>query len=279
MTMAAVRFIMVMCILYIAVSDALNMDQSPRSVRESILSTIRTGVAKVSRTVLPVAGTALLAPVFKADAQQGQLEYQPALQGLDYGKPRTYYPDYVQVKSGLQYKVVKEGDGESPKDGDRAVIDWEGYTIGYYGRPFQTRNKVKGGAFDSTESDNFRWVLGSGQAVAALDEGVRYMKVGGITQIVVPAELGYPRGDPGQMLPATDACRCFLGTKIFVARQLSALQIIIEHDLVGPKPTTFSGQRALNFVLDNQNLIDKTLLINVKLVRVDKNYEKKNKKT
>ena len=26
--------------------------------------------------------------------------------------------------------------------GDRVVIDWEGYTIGYYGRPFQTRNKV-----------------------------------------------------------------------------------------------------------------------------------------
>jgi hypothetical protein len=28
--------------------------------------------------------------------------------------------------------------------------------------------------------------------------------------------------------------------------------------------------RALNFVLDNKNLIDKTLLINVKLIRVDK---------
>ena len=28
--------------------------------------------------------------------------------------------------------------------GDRVVVDWEGYTIGYYGRPFQTRNKVRG---------------------------------------------------------------------------------------------------------------------------------------
>jgi len=35
-------------------------------------------------------------------------------------------------------------------------------------------------------------------------------------------------------------------------------------------PTTFSGQRALNFVLENKNLIDKTLLVNVRLVRVDK---------
>jgi len=40
-------------------------------------------------------------------------------------------------------------------------------------------------------------------------------------QIVVPAELGYPLDDP-------------------------------DHVRVGPKPTTFSGQRALNFVLENQ---------------------------
>eukprot|EP01031_Cornospumella_fuschlensis_P037759 gene37759-45873_t len=169
----------------------------------------------------------------------------PALQGLDYGKPRTTYPDFVQKPSGLQYKVVKEGNGKSPKKGDRVVVDWEGYTIGYYGRPFQTRNKVKGGAFDATETDYFRWVVGSGAAVAALDEAVQYMKEGGVVQVVVPAELGYPvRGDP-------------------------------EHTLVGPKPTTFSGMRALNFVLDNQNMIDKTLLINVRLVRVDADFAQK----
>ena len=39
------------------------------------------------------------------------------------------------------------------------------------------------------------------------------------------------------------------------------------------RPSTFSGQRALNFVLDNQNLIDKTLLINIRLIRVDKDYK------
>ena len=174
------------------------------------------------------------------DGFKGKLEYQPALQGLDYGKPRTFYPDFKQAPSGLQYKIVKEGTGASyAKKGDRVVVDWEGYTIGYYGRPFQTRNKVKGGAFDSTESDNFRWVLGSGNAIAALDEGVQYIKEGGVAQIIVPAELGYPVGDS-------------------------------DHQIVGPRPTTFSGQRALNFVLDNKNLIDKTLLINIRLVRIDK---------
>ncbi|KAJ1432674.1 hypothetical protein B484DRAFT_447684 [Ochromonadaceae sp. CCMP2298] len=197
---------------------------------------------------IPV-GSVLASSLFlKAAAAEtkGKLEYQPALQGLDYGKPRTYYPDYAQKPSGLQYKAVTEGTGLTPKKGDRVVVDWEGYTIGYYGRPFQTRNKVKGGAFDSTEKEYFRWVLGSGSVVAALDEAVQYMKEGGVTQVIVPAELGYPASGDSN------------------------------HDIVGPKPSTFSGMRALNFVLDNQNLIDKTLLINIKLLRVDQDYSGKN---
>lgn len=39
-------------------------------------------------------------------------------------------------------------------------------------------------------------------------------------QLIIPPELGYPLDDP-------------------------------KHDKVGPKPSTFSGQRALDFVLQN----------------------------
>ena len=61
-------------------------------------------------SLLPIAP--LLFNSYPSDASPpGKLEYQPALQGLDYGKPRTYYPDYIQKDSGLQYKIVKEGNG------------------------------------------------------------------------------------------------------------------------------------------------------------------------
>lgn len=59
------------------------------------------------------------------------------------------YKDFVQTDSGLQYKDVREGSGNSPKAGDRVVIDWEGYTIGYYARIFEAKGKTKGGAFDA----------------------------------------------------------------------------------------------------------------------------------
>ncbi len=63
---------------------------------------------------------------------------------------------------------------------------------------------MKGGAFDSSEANYFRWVVGSGSAITALDEVVRYVGEGAVVQTVVPVELGYPIGDP-------------------------------EHDIVGPK--------------------------------------------
>eukprot|EP00414_Alexandrium_minutum_P008579 CAMPEP_0113832092 /NCGR_PEP_ID=MMETSP0328-20130328/7195_1 /TAXON_ID=39455 /ORGANISM="Alexandrium minutum" /LENGTH=64 /DNA_ID=CAMNT_0000800283 /DNA_START=1 /DNA_END=195 /DNA_ORIENTATION=+ /assembly_acc=CAM_ASM_000350 len=62
------------------------------------------------------------------------------------------------------------------------------------------------------------------------------MKEGGVRQMIVPVELGY------------DKAKTLL-----------------------PRPSTFSGQRALDFVLDsNGGLMDKTLLINIALKRIYK---------
>mmetsp|Transcript_4327 Transcript_4327/g.9311 ORF Transcript_4327/g.9311 Transcript_4327/m.9311 type:complete len:141 (+) Transcript_4327:468-890(+) len=96
----------------------------------------------------------------------------------------------------------------------------------------------QGGAFDK-DIDYERTVLGSGAFVQGLEKGLTGMQPGGIRQIIVPyGPLSYPADDPS-------------------------------HERVGPKPTTFSGQRALNFVLENPR-VDRTLLFNVKVIRVDK---------
>lgn len=52
------------------------------------------------------------------------------------------YPDFTMTSSGLQYKDLRAGTGDAPHPGDTLVVDWAGYTIGYYGRPFEARNKV-----------------------------------------------------------------------------------------------------------------------------------------
>ena len=167
------------------------------------------------------------------------MAYQPALAGKDYGKSEMSYEDFVRSPSGLLVKDAKPGSGTKvPSKGDRVVVDWTGYTIGYFGRPFETR-KLK--ELDGSDKDYLRFELGSGAVLRGFEEGLIGMSEGGVRQIVVPFAngLSYPPDDPS-------------------------------HDTVGPKPGTFSGQRALNFVLQNQELIDKTLLFNVKLIRVDK---------
>mmetsp|Transcript_8287 Transcript_8287/g.16578 ORF Transcript_8287/g.16578 Transcript_8287/m.16578 type:complete len:290 (+) Transcript_8287:84-953(+) len=155
------------------------------------------------------------------------------------------YEDFILTEEGWSYKDVKvgasqtgRGDGELIKDGDRVVFDWSGYTIGYFGRPFEAKGGPQGGAFDK-ELDFARTVIGSHTIIPGLECALRTMKPGGIRQVIIPyGPLSYPDYD-------------------------------LEHEKVGPKPATFSGQRALNFVLENPR-VDRTLLFNVKLIRVDR---------
>ncbi|KAE8696630.1 Peptidyl-prolyl cis-trans isomerase FKBP19 [Hibiscus syriacus] len=159
----------------------------------------------------------------------------PALRGKDYGKTKMRYPDYTETESGLQYKDLRVGDGPTPNMGDTVVVDWDGYTIGYYGRIFEARNKSKGGSFVGDDKDFFKFRLGSQEVIPAFEEAVSGMTLGGVRRIIVPPELGYPDND---------------------------------YNKSAPKPTTFSGQRALDFVLRNQGLIDKTLLFDIELLKI-----------
>jgi FKBP-type peptidyl-prolyl cis-trans isomerase len=170
-----------------------------------------------------------------SDAAVKGYEPMPALAGKDYGKSRMTYSDYVTTDSGLQYQDLVPGTGAQPAKGQTAVVDWSGVTIGYYGRPFEARNKAKGGAFTGDEKVFFRFKLGDPGVIPAFNEAVAGMKVGGIRRIIVPSEIGYPNND---------------------------------YKKGKPSPTTFSGQRALGFVLENQGFIDKTLLFDIELLKV-----------
>jgi len=128
------------------------------------------------------------------------------------------------------------------------------------------------------------------------------MKVGGIRRIVVPVELGYPGGNFKKLgpKPSTFAVRCVRGLGVRggggMVQQGSgvvgggvegggnsslyreSLDCVwdLAHDLLLPstKHTRnravkfWQGERALDFVLSNQGMIDKTLLFDIELMRV-----------
>mmetsp|Transcript_39118 Transcript_39118/g.65724 ORF Transcript_39118/g.65724 Transcript_39118/m.65724 type:complete len:280 (-) Transcript_39118:156-995(-) len=200
-------------------------------IRNRPIETRRSVVQLLSATLL--AGTA----PFSARAEFVDL---PALRGKGYGKPVTIYSDYVQTDSGLQYKDLRMGAGAQPKNGDDVVIDWDAYTIGYYGRIVQAKNLAKGGSFEGSEEGYLRFKVGNGQVIQGIEEALEGMSVGGIRRLIIPAgALSYPE-DTG-------------------------------FKKIGPVPNSFSGKRTLDFVMVNAGGIDKTLLMDIELLGIGKN--------
>ncbi|KAH9698271.1 peptidyl-prolyl cis-trans isomerase FKBP19 [Citrus sinensis] len=144
----------------------------------------------------------------------------PALRGKDYGKTKMRYPDYTETESGLQYKDLRQGSGPKPKMGETVVVDWDGYTIGYYGRIFEARNKTKGGSFEGDDKDYFKFRLGSQDVIPAFEEAVSGMALGGVRRIIVPPEIGYPENDYNKSGPRPTTFSFFLslffGAKILM---------------------------------------------------------------
>ncbi|KAH9698275.1 peptidyl-prolyl cis-trans isomerase FKBP19 [Citrus sinensis] len=169
----------------------------------------------------------------------------PALRGKDYGKTKMRYPDYTETESGLQYKV-----------------DWDGYTIGYYGRIFEARNKTKGGSFEGDDKDYFKFRLGSQDVIPAFEEAVSGMALGGVRRIIVPPEIGYPENDYNKSgpRPTTFSCKKWkfmdsyhlmegLKMNVDAARKASGVRVVVwdsSGDLMiaAARQSTFHGDIA-----------------------------------
>ena len=97
----------------------------------------------------------------------------------------------ITTASGLQYEMIKEGDGAQAKAGDNVSVHYTG-------------TLVDGSKFDSSRDRNepFQFRLGVGQVIPGWDEGVALMKEGGQTKLSIPYNLAYgERGIPG-VIPA-----------------------------------------------------------------------------
>ncbi|MDH4161219.1 MAG: FKBP-type peptidyl-prolyl cis-trans isomerase [Nitrospirota bacterium] len=91
-------------------------------------------------------------------------------------------PGIVTLPSGLQYKMLVEGKGKSPKATDKVTVNYRGTLI-------------DGTEFDSSYKRNQPATFALNQVIKAWTEGVQLMKEGGKIQLFVPSELGY--GDRG----------------------------------------------------------------------------------
>ena len=91
-------------------------------------------------------------------------------------------PGVVALPSGLQYKVLKEGNGPKPTPGDKVTCNYSGTLI-------------EGKEFDSSYKRGQPVTFSVGEVIKGWNEALQLMPVGSKWQLVVPPDLAY--GDHG----------------------------------------------------------------------------------
>ena len=95
-------------------------------------------------------------------------------------------PGVVTLPDGLEYKIITEGDGAVPVDGDVATVNFRGTFV----------NGLEFAAGKSTQVPVGR------NAIRGWDEALKLMKTGSKWQIVIPSQLAYAQaGYDGHIPP------------------------------------------------------------------------------
>lgn len=94
----------------------------------------------------------------------------------------------ITTASGLQYKILKSGAGESPKAADQVKVDYTGTLI-------------DGTVFDSSVQRGQPAVFPVGAVIPGWVEALQLMKVGDKWQLFIPARLAYGEQSPSPAIP------------------------------------------------------------------------------
>ena len=109
--------------------------------------------------------------------------------GKDFLEENAKKEGVITLPSGLQYKVLKQGDGIVPQKTDKVKVHYEGRLID--GTVFDASSK------HGTEPATFR----PDQVIKGWTEALTMMPVGSKWQLFIPQELGYGERAAGQIPP------------------------------------------------------------------------------
>lgn len=96
----------------------------------------------------------------------------------DYLKQNKTKPGVQVTKSGLQYRVLREGNGKSPSKSDEVEVHYKGTLI---------NGKVFDSSYKRGKASSFR----VDEVIAGWTEGLQLMKEGAKYEFVIPSNLAY----------------------------------------------------------------------------------------
>ena len=97
-------------------------------------------------------------------------------------------PGALVTPSGLVYRSLKDGTGDSPKASDKVKVNYRG-------------TFPDGKEFDSSYKRNQAIEFPLGNVIKCWTEGVQRMKVGGKAKLTCPAAIAYGERGAGAVIP------------------------------------------------------------------------------
>jgi len=114
-------------------------------------------------------------------AERGKVATEEGKKFLDENRKKK---GITELKSGVQYEVIKEGKGEKPTPSDTIVVHYKGTLL-------------NGTEFDSSYKRGQPITFGLNQMIAGWKEVLPLMPVGSKWKVYIPSELAYgQRGAP-----------------------------------------------------------------------------------
>lgn len=162
----------------------LNIDDFAQAIKDVIVGDLKLGDAEAQQIVQEF--FAKQEEKQKAEAaEKGKAAKQDGEKFLaENGKKEGV----ITTASGLQYQVLREGNGQSPKATDTVECHYEGTLI-------------DGTKFDSSYDRGQTATFPLNQVIAGWTEGLQLMKEGGKYRFFIPYELGYGERGAGASIP------------------------------------------------------------------------------
>jgi len=124
----------------------------------------------------------------KLNAQMAEKGKIAKAEGEKYLTENAKKEGVVTLPSGLQYQVLREGNGKKPTARDQVKCHYEGFLI-------------DGTVFDSSVQRGEPATFGLQQVIAGWTEGLQLMQEGAKYRFFIPYRLAYGEGGAGQLIP------------------------------------------------------------------------------
>jgi FKBP-type peptidyl-prolyl cis-trans isomerase len=120
--------------------------------------------------------------------EQEENEVRAVAAGKSYMEENKMKQGVITTGSGLQYEVLRQGDGAKPAVTDRVTVHYRG-------------SLINGSVFDSSYDRGEPATFELNRLIPGWTEGIQLMAVGSKYKFVVPPQLGYGNRDMGVIPP------------------------------------------------------------------------------